>query len=139
MFGKELPRIAEIWLGSSEDGQWLLAGVKNGDGGENALYLMNPSKVWTQITHFEDKVVSVALGATGDPALYLLSRKDAPLGKVLRVSLADPVLSKAKVIVEENNPKELTERATITSIVPTQEPFRRGVSGRALSRADLHP
>jgi len=119
VFGKELPRIAEIELRSSEDGQWLLASVKNGDGGEVAHYLMNSSKEWTQVTHFEDKVVSAQLGATGDPGLYLLSRKDAPLGKVLRVSLADPVLSKAKVIVEENNPKELTERATITSIVPT--------------------
>ena len=119
VIGKDFPRIAEIQLRSSEDGLWLLAAVANGDGGEFAHYLMNSSGVWTQVTHFEDKIVSVQLGATGDPALYLLSRKDAPLGKVLRLGLADPVLGKAKVIFQEKSPQQLTDRATITAIVPT--------------------
>ena len=119
VIGKDFPRIAEIQLQSSDDGQWLLASVANGDGGEFAHYLMGSSKTWTQVTHFEDGVVSVKLGANGDPSLYLLSRKNAPLGKVLRVSLSEPVLAGAKVIVPENSAKELTKRATITGFVPT--------------------
>jgi prolyl oligopeptidase len=119
VIGKEFPRIAEIQLQTSDGGEWLLASVANGDGGEFAHYLMGPSKKWTQVTHFEDGVVSAKLGAAGDPSLYLLSRKQAPLGKVVRLSLADPVLSKAKLIVPENSAATITDRATIKDILPT--------------------
>jgi len=37
--GKDFPRIAEIELETSEDGQWTLASVANGDGGDFAHYL----------------------------------------------------------------------------------------------------
>ena len=36
MIGKEFPRIAEIEMKSSEDGKYVIAHVKNGDGGEVA-------------------------------------------------------------------------------------------------------
>jgi prolyl oligopeptidase len=125
VLGKDFPRIAEIQLHTSDDGKWLLAAVSNGDGGEYAHYVMDSAGHWTQITHFEDKIVSVEMGAAGDDALYLLSRKDAPRGKVLRLSLSDPQLAKAQVIVPEtsgsnfgSNSKD-DERASIDSIVPT--------------------
>src|SRR5579864_3225001 len=76
VIGKEFPRIAETVLQASDDGFWLLATVENGDRGQYAHYLMDSDGHWTQITHFEDGVVSVKFGM--DPALYLLSRKDAP-------------------------------------------------------------
>jgi prolyl oligopeptidase len=121
VFGKDFPRIAEVQLHTSDDGRWLLAAVSNGDGGEFAHYVMDGSGRWTQVTHFEDKVVSVELGAQGDDALYLLSRKNSPRGRALRLSLADPVLVKAQVIVAESSGSESEEngRASIDSIVPT--------------------
>ena len=86
IIGKDFPRIAEILLHTSDDGRWLLAAVANGDGGQFAHYLMDSTGKWTQLTHFEDGIVSVKFGV--DPALYLLSRKDAPRGQILRLPLA---------------------------------------------------
>jgi prolyl oligopeptidase len=120
VIGKEFPRIAEIQLRSSDDGQWLLASVANGDGGDFAHYLMNSQGKWTQVTHFEDRIVSVKLGVPGDPALYLLSRKDASLGKVLRLPLADLKLAAAKTIVPENPKTGPGGNATMEGIVPTK-------------------
>ena len=83
--GKDFPRIAEIALEGSEDGQWLLAAVANGDGGEFAHYLREAAGKWRQLTRFEDGIKQVQFGRDG--ALYLLSRKDAPRGKVLRLPI----------------------------------------------------
>jgi prolyl oligopeptidase len=117
IIGKEFPRIAEIQLHASDDGRWLLAAVANGDGGEFAHYLMDASGHWTQLTHFEDGVVAVSFGA--DQALYLLSRKDAPRGQILRLPLAQPDLRQAKVVVGESSGADPRERASIESLVPT--------------------
>ena len=84
--GKDFPRIAEIELETSQDGQWILASVANGDGGDFAHYLRNSSGNWKQLTQFADGVKRVQFGRDG--ALYLLSRKDAPRGKILRLPLA---------------------------------------------------
>ena len=81
--GKDFPRIAEIGLEASEDGQWILASVANGDGGDFAHYLRDAAGRWQQLTRFEDGIKAVKFGRDG--ALYLLSRKDAPRGKVLRL------------------------------------------------------
>jgi prolyl oligopeptidase len=95
--GKDFPRIAEILLESSPDGKYVLASVANGDGGDFAHYLLGPDGAWKQITQFSDQVKLARLGR--DDALYLLSRADAPRGKVLRLSLDTPDLSKAMEIV----------------------------------------
>src|SRR5215472_14593028 len=123
VIGKDFPRIAEIHLHTSDDGRWLLASVGNGDGGQFAHYLMDLDGHWTQITHFEDGVVEAKFGMSdrgGDGALYLLSRKDAPRGQVLRLSLAQPDLAQAKVMVPQSSggPDE-AGRASIEDFVPT--------------------
>ncbi len=97
--GKDFPRIAEIELAASDDGKWLLATVANGDGGDYAHYLRNPSGQWHQLTKFEDGVKVIRFG-NGD-ALYLLSRKNAPRGKILRLPLAETNLASATVVVPE--------------------------------------
>ena len=102
VIGKKFPRIAEITLQISEDGKYLLASVANGDGGEFAHYLMDPKGKWTQLTQFSDKVITAVLGQDGK--LYLLSRQDAPHGKILALPMAAPTLGKAKVIVPAGNP-----------------------------------
>ena len=97
--GKELPKIAEIALTTKDDGAWVLAEVKNGDGGEVAYYL-RPAKgpaAWRALCTFADQIVQAHFG--DDDALYLLSRKDAPMGKVVRLPLATPTLAKAVEIV----------------------------------------
>jgi prolyl oligopeptidase len=100
VIGKDFPRIAEIKLHTTDDGQRLLCAVANGDGGQFAHYMMDAAGQWTQITHFKDGVVSVKLGP--DAALYLLSRKDAPRGQILRLSLSQHKLGQAKVIVPQS-------------------------------------
>lgn len=110
VLGKDFPRIAETDLESSEDGQWVLATVANGDGGEFAHYLYGPSGQWTQITKFEDQVPQIKFGP-GD-TLYLLSHRNlqnqlshrnAPRGTVLRLPRSNPKLDAAKQIVPTSN------------------------------------
>ena len=118
VIGKDFPRIAEIQLHTSDDGNWLLASVANGDGGQFAHYLMDADGKWTQITHFEDGIVSVKFGV--DPALYLLSRKEAPRGQLLRLPLNHLDLAEAKVVVPQT-PGGVAEsdRASIENFIPT--------------------
>jgi prolyl oligopeptidase len=101
--GTDFPRIAEIELETSEDGRTILASVANGDGGDFAHYVRNSAGKWQQITRFEDGIKAVKIGR--DSALYLLSRKDAPRGKVLRLALdpsgAAAPLSSATTVVPE--------------------------------------
>ena len=99
--GKGFPRIAEIALESSEDGQYILATMANGDGGEFALYLLGPDRQWVQVAKLADQVISGSFG--GDGFIYLLSHQHAPKGKVLKLSLSDPQIKLAKAIVPEGD------------------------------------
>ena len=110
--GKDFPRIAEIILESSRDGRYVLASVANGDGGDFAHYLLGPDGNWKQITQFSDQIKAARLGR--DNAMYLLSRNAAPRGKVLRLPLETPVLSKAVEIVPTGEP-------VIQQIVPAAD------------------
>jgi prolyl oligopeptidase len=110
--GKDFPRIAEIILESSRDGRYVLASVANGDGGDFAHYLLGPDGTWKQVTQFSDQIKAVRLGR--DNAMYLLSRSAAPRGKILRLPLETPELSKAVEIVPTGEP-------VIQQIVPTAD------------------
>jgi prolyl oligopeptidase len=110
--GKDFPRIAEIILEGSRDGRYVLATVANGDGGDFAHYLLGPDGTWKQITQFSDQIKAARLGR--DNALYLVSRSAAPRGKVLRLPLDTPELSKAVEIVPTGEP-------VIQQIVPTAD------------------
>ena len=108
--GEEFPHIAEIELETSPDGQYIMASVANGDGGEYAHYLLDPSGTWTQITKFKDLVRTAVFGP--DNAIIMLCRMDAPRGKILRLPSGQTDLAQAAVLVE---PSE----ATIKSYRPT--------------------
>src|SRR4029077_9814697 len=101
--GKDFPRIAEIKLEASQNGPYILASVANGDGGDFAHYLLGPDGTWKQISQFSDQVKSARIGRDNN-ALYLLSRKDAPRGKILRLPLDTPDLASAEVIVPAGEP-----------------------------------
>lgn len=102
--GKNFPRIAEIELESTEDGAYVLASVANGDGGDFAHYVM-PLKggkcEWTQVTKFTDAIRLAVPGKDG--SLYLLSRRDAPHGKILRLRLETPNLAFATEVVPQGD------------------------------------
>jgi prolyl oligopeptidase len=95
--GADFPKIAEIALTASDDGQFMLATVANGDGGEFAHFIRQPDGTWTQLTDFPDKIIKVAIAP--DNSLYLLSRADAPHGKLLRLPSPTAKLSDAVVVV----------------------------------------
>ncbi len=130
--GKEFPRIAEIELSASPDGKRFLATVANGDGGEFAHFLREPSGQWRQVTRFSDGVVQAEFGrdplyieAGKDDALYLLSRRDAPKGKILRLPFAETDLAKAAVVLRET-----------TNVISS---FHAAASGLALTYIDGGP
>ena len=101
VLGKDFPKIAEVALNGRESSKYVIASVANGDGGQYAHYLLDQSGHVTQITHFEDGIVAAALGP--DDAVYLISRKDAPRGKLLRLAVSDPALAHAQVLVPESD------------------------------------
>lgn len=97
--GREFPRIAEIELESSEDGKWTIAKVANGDGGDYAHGVRdNTTGKWRMLTRFEDQVKQAHPGRDGN--LYLVSRKGAPRGQILKLHPSEP-LHAAKVVAPQ--------------------------------------
>jgi prolyl oligopeptidase len=100
--GRDFPKVAEIALDNHQNSRVIVAAVANGDGGEFAHYLIGPGHSVTQVTRFEDKITAVVAGP--DDNLYLVSRQDAPHGKLLRLPVSDPVLAHATEIVPQGEP-----------------------------------
>jgi prolyl oligopeptidase len=88
--GSEFPRIAETALQSSRDGKVIVALVANGDGGDFSLWLKTPDAQgagpWRRIAADADGIKAVQIG--DDDALYLLSRANAPRGRILRLPVS---------------------------------------------------
>ena len=99
VIGRDFPRIAEIKLQMDDPSGRLLVTVQEGDSGRFAHFVVDPDGAARQVTKFGDAVVEAAWGRAGD--LYLISRRDAPRGKVLRLSPADAPLEKAAVLIPE--------------------------------------
>jgi prolyl oligopeptidase len=114
--GDELPRIAEVQLATKRDGKWVLAQVQNGDGGEFELWVRPTGKGgWRRVSGYADKAVRAAFGAGNE--LFLVSRKGAPRGQVLRLPLPPPAgerpIDRATVVVPEGE-------GSIETVVPTR-------------------
>ncbi len=97
--GEGFPRVAEIQLDVDERSGRVLATVQKGDGGEFAHHLRQPDGTWTQLSEFGDRIVHMNFGPRN--ALYVVSRADAPRGKLLRTSAKKPDLAKATLLVPE--------------------------------------
>ncbi len=102
VLGKDFPRIAEICLDSDTTGSYVLATVQLGDGGEFMHHLRGPDGKWKQLTRYEDKVIAGVFGGLKNDNLYLLTRKNAPKGKIIAVPLDKPDLANATTAVKEN-------------------------------------
>ncbi len=100
VLGQDFPKVAEVALDNRFNPKVVLVTVANGDGGEYAHYVLARDGTPHQVTRFEDKVVGAAIGP--DDQLYLVSRKDAPRGKLMKLDLADPKLEQARLIVPES-------------------------------------
>ena len=79
-------QIAEHFLSTSPDGRWVLDRVQRGDGGEWQIFLrgQGAGDSWWRRADIPDRCVDAVFGPD---ALYLVSRRDAPNGKVLRLPL----------------------------------------------------
>ncbi|HEV8000367.1 MAG TPA: prolyl oligopeptidase family serine peptidase [Planctomycetaceae bacterium] len=97
--GQDFPRVGETQLQVDDRTGYVLATVQFGDGGEFSHYLRSPSGSWKQITRFKDKIVQILFGP--NDRLYLVSRAGAPRGRIESISLTDPDISHAKVVVPE--------------------------------------
>src|ERR1700761_8607335 len=93
-------RIAENFLASSPDGQWVMDRVQKGDGGQWQVFVRaQAGGDWWLAADVSDKVTYAAFGPG---ALYLLSRLDAPNGKVLRLPLrTGATVAHAALVVPE--------------------------------------
>jgi len=98
--GKELPRIAEIQLDVHTKTGRLLATAQNGDSGEFAHYLRTPQGKWHQLSRFGDRIVQAEFGPDG--RLYLVSLRDAPRGRILRLESESLDADNAAVVVPES-------------------------------------
>jgi prolyl oligopeptidase len=85
VIGNEFPRIAEIRLTSPDNAGGILATVANGDGGDFSHFCMRPDGHWFKITEFDDGAKGALFSSDGQ-SIFLLSRKDSPRGKILRIS-----------------------------------------------------
>lgn len=113
--GRDFPKIAETNIRSSDDGRFVLATVSNGDGGERAFFVRTPANGWIRLAGYPDEVVSGVWGR--DDALYLLSRKGAPRGQVLRIAPSQsPALANARVIVPAGTAAIQTIAVTATRV-----------------------
>jgi prolyl oligopeptidase len=94
-------RIAENFLSSSHDGRWVMDRVQRGDGGEWEVFVRaQDGGDWWRLASLEDRVVDATFGSD---ALFVLSRLDAPNGKILRVDLERGALvAGARAVVAES-------------------------------------
>lgn len=100
VLGKDLPKIAEIEIDNADHPGTVLVSVQNGDGGEYAHYVNTGDDQWHQVTRFEDGVVEAKMDGGG--ALYLVSHKDAPRGKIVKLASGVYDLAQAKEIVPQS-------------------------------------
>jgi prolyl oligopeptidase len=101
------PTIAEHVLSTSPDGRWLMDRVQKGDGGEWQTFLRRQDGgSWWLLADIADNCPYAVL----DPdAVYVLSRHDAPNGKILRLPLtegatvaaAEEVVASSGVVIED--------------------------------------
>ncbi len=97
--GNTFPRIAETQLESSRDGHYIAATVRIGDGGDMEFWLLAPGKEWRQVARISDQVKQLAFGFNDD--IYLLSKLDAPRGKVLHLGV-NGTLAEARTVIPES-------------------------------------
>jgi prolyl oligopeptidase len=119
ILGRDFPRIAEIKLRLDDRSGRLLVTVQDGDSGRFAHFIVEPGGDARQITKFDDGVVEAVWGRGND--LYLISRDQAPRGRILHLAPADAPLEKAKVVIPEGNEVIISTFSSASLLVPTED------------------
>ncbi len=101
VLGRDFPRIAEVALDARQNPHAVLISVADGDGGSFEQYVIGADGRITQVTHFADEVVAGSIGP--DNMLYLLSKKQAPRGRILVLPLSDLDLAHARVLIPQGS------------------------------------
>ncbi len=126
-------QVAENYLSVSPDGRWVMDRVQKGDGGEWQVFLRSQGAdgSWWQVAGTADKCVHAVFGMD---ALYLLCRRDAPHGKVLRLPVTDgATVADAHEIVPASD-------SVIEDLAVTRDTVLGGGHGRrAAASAHLRP
>ena len=98
--GEDFPAIAEIQVAVDARSGRVLATVQEGDGGKFAHYLKAPGGSWQQLSRFGDGTIEVLFGPQDD--LYVVAINGSPRGRLLKVPVATPNVSKGTVVVPEH-------------------------------------
>ncbi len=96
--GEDFMRTAEIRLETDPAGR-VLATVQEGDSGRFEHHLRDSAGEWRRLTVQEDGIVQAVFGPDG--SLFLISRREAPRGKVLVLPPGGTSLDRASTIIEE--------------------------------------
>ena len=99
IIGEEFPRIAEIGLEVDPETGNLLVTLQYGDSGRFSHFLIQTTGSIEQFTEFDDGIVQVIFGPRN--SLFLISRQNAPRGKILRMTVDRLNLKRAKTIIPE--------------------------------------
>jgi prolyl oligopeptidase len=95
-----LPRTAENFLDSSDDGRFVTDLVQLGDGGDYELYVLEAAKeTWTKVAGYDDGVTAVQFGL--DNTLWILERGEQGRGRILRAAPGLVAIEEATVVVPE--------------------------------------
>ena len=99
--GRDFPRIAEIAIATHADGRALVT-MQRGDSGEFEHHLRDAQGQWRQITRYSDRIVQAVFGPGQD--LYLVSRRQAPKGRILRYDgkTMHPLVPESDATIESN-------------------------------------
>jgi len=116
--GREFPRIAEVQLDVDPATGRVLASVQDGDGGEFAHYLKMSNGKWRQFSKFGDRTIQVVFGTSND--LYALTRKHAPRGKIVHMTIPTLDVSLGETVVPEGKDTIVSTFMGASSILATE-------------------
>ncbi|CAN5305670.1 prolyl oligopeptidase family serine peptidase [soil metagenome] len=94
----DLPKTSEIKLEADARGR-VIATVALGDGGQFRHYLHDKKPGWHPLDDFSDSIPGIQFGSGAE--LWVISRKDAPRGKLMRLAATATSASEATVVVPE--------------------------------------
>ncbi|HTL37703.1 MAG TPA: alpha/beta fold hydrolase [Kofleriaceae bacterium] len=95
--GKDQPKIGEFMIDTDKRGR-VLVRIQDGDGGMFRHLLRNEKGEWKQFADWPDRIIYSDFGSSGD--IWLVSLKDAPHGKLMKLS-KDANLATSTVVIPE--------------------------------------